>query len=459
MKYSKSSIHSKTYSLPEIRFEEQNLTSFSGLTVFQKLFEYLSFKRHIRRCFRHISSGSIFGNSTIVLLLVVHLLLGYRELRHLRFYRNDPMVKRLLGLKALPDVATVSRTLSSMDEKSVGNLQDYLSEMVLGRLKTLAFTRVTLDFDGSVIGTGRFAEGTAIGFNRKKKGQRSYYPLFCTVAQTGQVVNILHRSGNVHDSNGAQEFILECVKQLRNALPNVIVEVRMDSAFFSESLIDTLESESIDYTVSVPFERFLILKDRVERRRKWLYLDEKCDYFEFSWKPKSWSKRRRFVIVRQASKVQQKGPVQLDLFTPNDYEWEFKVILTNKVLQAKSLVSYHNGRGSQESIFAELKSCNQMDYVPTRTWAGNKVYLLSAVIAHNLSKELQMLTRNRERTTTPKRPALWEFKKLSTVRNEILHRAGRLIRPQGKWILSMAKNDAIKDDLLQYIDGIDKAAA
>ena len=72
--------------------------------------------------------------------------------------------------------------------------------MVLDRLKNVALARVTLDFDGSVIGTGRFAEGSAVGFNKKKKGQRSYYPLFCTVAQTGQVLNILHRSGNVHDS-------------------------------------------------------------------------------------------------------------------------------------------------------------------------------------------------------------------------------------------------------------------
>ena len=49
---------------------------------------------------------------------------------------------------------------------------------------------------------------TAVGYNKKKKGQRSYYPLFCTVAQTGQVLDVWHRAGNVHDSNGARAFIL-----------------------------------------------------------------------------------------------------------------------------------------------------------------------------------------------------------------------------------------------------------
>ena len=458
MKTSKSRTHSKTYAIPELRFEDQKLTSFSGLVVFQQLFDHLSLKPLLRSCFKHRAVSSIYGEASIVLLLVVHLLLGYRELRHLRYYCDDPMVKRLLGLKKLPDVSTVSRTLSNMDAKSVTHFQQTIGNLVISRLKSLSLPRVTLDFDGSVIGTGRFAEGTAVGFNKKKKGQRSYYPLFCTVAQTGQVLDILHRSGNVHDSNGAEAFILSCIEQVRDVLPGVIIEVRMDGAFFSESMINALEDNEVEYTVSVPFERLLALKGKVEERRHWHPLDASCNFFELSWKPKSWKRKRRFVMVRQASKVQQKGPVQLDIFIPFDYNWEYKVILTNKKLKAAKLVAYHNGRGSQESIFAELKSCNQMDYVPTRTWAGNKIYLLSAVMAHNLSKELQMITQPPVRSTEQKRPALWKFKQLGTLRKDIIQRAGRIIRPQGKLILSMAKNDAVKDELLQFLDGIKQAA-
>jgi hypothetical protein len=46
---------------------------------------------------------------------------------------------------------------------------------------------VSLDFDGSVLSTHRRAEGVAAGYNKKKKGTRSYYPLFCTLAQTGLI--------------------------------------------------------------------------------------------------------------------------------------------------------------------------------------------------------------------------------------------------------------------------------
>ena len=95
---------------------------------------------------------------------------------------------RTLGLRRLPDVATLSRGLASADAESAKRLQALVRERVVTRLVALGLSRVTLDFDGSVIGTGKSAEGTAVGFNRKRKGQRSYYPLFCTVAQTGQVL-------------------------------------------------------------------------------------------------------------------------------------------------------------------------------------------------------------------------------------------------------------------------------
>lgn len=458
MKHSKSSIHSKTHAIPELRFEEQKLTSFSGLAVFQQLFDFLSLKSILRGCFKHRTVNSIFGEATIVMLLVVHMLLGYRELRHIKFYESDPMVKRILGLTRLPDVSTVSRCLSSMDAKSVNQLQQVIGDGVLNRLVSLSASRITLDFDGSVIGTGRFAEGTAVGFNKKKKGQRSYYPLFCTVAQTGQVLNILHRSGNIHDSNGAPGFIQNCVDQVRKVLPNVIVEVRMDSAFFSDELVSLLEACDVEYTISVPFERLLELKGRVEKRRKWCHLDTCCDFFDIRWKPKSWKYKRRFIAVRQVTKIQMKSPVQLDLFTPFDYQWEYKVVITNKKLSAKNTIAYHNGRGSQENIFGELKSSLQMNYVPTRTWEGNKVYLLSAILAHNLTRELQMISSSPVRTTQEKRPTLWKFKTLGILRRQIIQRAGRIIQPQGKIVLSMAKNDAVKDEMLHYLDRIREAA-
>ena len=88
-----------------------------------------------------------------------------------------------------------------------------------------------------------------LGLTARRRGQRSYYPLFCTVAQTGQVLDVLHRSGNVHDSQGAKQFILHCISAVRAALPGVAIEVRMDSAFFSDEIIGSLDAQGVEYTV------------------------------------------------------------------------------------------------------------------------------------------------------------------------------------------------------------------
>ena len=221
MKYSKAEVHRKTHGLPALRFEDSQLTSFSGLILIQALFARLGLKERLRRCFSHLTVRPIFGHATLVLCLVLHLMLGYRRLRDMRYYSDDPLLMRTLGLRRLPDVATLSRGLARADTESAKRLQGLVREGVVTRLVALGLSRVTLDFDGSVIGTGKSAEGTAVGFNRKKKGQRSYYPLFCTVAQTAQVLDVLHRSGNVHDSHGAKDFILGCIAVVREALPGV----------------------------------------------------------------------------------------------------------------------------------------------------------------------------------------------------------------------------------------------
>ena len=204
MKCSRAEVRGKARAISELRFEEQTLTSFSGLVIFQKFFLQFGLKERLRRCFSHLKVSPIYAHHVLVMLLVVHLLLGYRQLRDSRYYQNDEMVKRLVGLKRLPDVAPISRGLASADELSVEKLRAENLKTVTDRLSALGLARVTLDFDGSVQSTSKYAEGSAVGFNKKKKGARSYYPLFCTLAQTSQVFDVYHRPGNVHDCNGGE---------------------------------------------------------------------------------------------------------------------------------------------------------------------------------------------------------------------------------------------------------------
>lgn len=457
MKLSRKQVERKARTLPELRFEDQRLTSFSGLVLFQALFARLDLQSALRRCFGDRQASRAYSCAGVFLGLVVHILLGYRHLRDSRFYQDDPVVLRVLGLRQLPHVATVTRVLAALTSPMVERLRQLLRDLVLQRLAGLGLRRVTLDFDGSVLGTNRWAEGTAVGFNRKKKGQRSYYPLFCTVAQTGQVFDFLFRSGNVHDSHGARDFILTCIQHVRSALPGVHVEVRMDSAFFSDDIVRPLHKLRVDFTISVPFERFPELKELIERRQIWWRINDAVAFFEPRWKPKKWARHFRILVVRTHRRIRPRGPVQLDLFIPYTHDYEFQVVVTNKTLAPRRAVVFHHGRGTQEAVFAELKSQGQMDYIPTRTMLGNQAYLLAVLLAYNLNRELQMQVTKPHRTTTANRAALWTFEKLASLRQRLIQRAGRITFPQGALTLTLSANQSVKKDLLHHLDALQPA--
>jgi hypothetical protein len=55
---------------------------------------------------------------------------------------------------------------------------------------------------------------------------------------------------------------------VRAALAGVSIEVRMDSAFFSDEIVGSLDAAGVKYTMSVPFERFTISSGVVEIEQK-----------------------------------------------------------------------------------------------------------------------------------------------------------------------------------------------
>lgn len=254
MRLSKAQTSARVHALPQLRFEaQQRMTAFSGLVLIQALLQRLGLKeRLLRRALEPAGQTGSYGLSSVTLLLVVHLLLGFRCLRDRDLYAKDPLVLRTLGLQRLPDVSTLSRRLSAATASQAEGAQSLSRALVLERLQREQLARVTLDFDGTVLSTRRHAEGTAVGFNPRRKGERSYYPLLATVAQTGQFLDVLHRPGNVHDSKGALAFVTANVAAVRVYLPTARLEVRMDSAFFSKTLLAGLVDLKLDPAVESP---------------------------------------------------------------------------------------------------------------------------------------------------------------------------------------------------------------
>jgi hypothetical protein len=76
---------------------------------------------------------------------------------------------------------------------------------------------------------------------------------------------------------------------------------------------------------------------------------------------------------------------------------------------------------------------------------------LRLFLAHNLSREIQMIAQPLAPRSLVKRPALYAFERLDTLRHRIIQRAGRLTRPQGELTLTMSANQAVRSDLMQFL--------
>ena len=151
MRLPKDQIYTKACSIPQVRFEDQQLTSFGGIVVFQKLFAKLNLKERLRQCCAHLVEKNLYHPAVVVQLLIVHLLLGFRKLRDIEFYEDDPLIKRVLGLKVLPDVSTISRILVEFDDRAIQAHQELNRNQVLRRIEKEGLRRITVDFDGSVL--------------------------------------------------------------------------------------------------------------------------------------------------------------------------------------------------------------------------------------------------------------------------------------------------------------------
>jgi len=88
------------------------------------------------------------------------------------------------------------------------------------------------------------------------------------------------------------------------------------------------------------------------------------------------------------------------MFVPQQFNYQYKAVVINKSSHAKNVTAFHEGRGSQEGLFAELRSQGALSYIPCDTWNANKLYMLCNVMARTLNKELQMRYRDRNTTSS-----------------------------------------------------------
>jgi hypothetical protein len=101
VRLSRPQVVAAVHAIPELRFEDQRLTSFSGLVIFQALFQRLRLKERLAAAMTDARAAA-YRPQNLVMMLVVHLLLGFRRLREVSVREN--------AAEIAPDLAPVTLT-------------------------------------------------------------------------------------------------------------------------------------------------------------------------------------------------------------------------------------------------------------------------------------------------------------------------------------------------------------
>jgi hypothetical protein len=430
-----------------LRYERGGLTSYAGLEFVRRYLRTIEFTATLRRELASRLPATDFGVVGMVLAVLAVLLSGGRRVRHLRYLVSAPVVLRFCGLRALPSPRTVGRWLASFRARHLPPLQ-WVNAVVAARaIRQTGQRRLTIDVDGTVVSTGQQVRWAQRGYNPHHRKVPSYYPITAYEAQSGQVLRVQNRPGNVGDGKAGVPFLQALFRQLRATLGRGYpLEFRMDGAFFRRDVLDLLARRGAEYAIKVPFYPWLGLTRRVRATRQWTAVSATVSYAEYTVPIAAWGGTPyRVVIYRTHVQHETRKNFQLDLFDPSDGHYEYQAVVTNKTVGGRTLWAFMCGRGIHEKVYGELKSGFAFASVPSMQYAANSAWQLLSVLAFNLTRSFQLATTARRRPGTRKRRALFALETIHTLRALCLQRAGVLVHPQGTGTLDVGTAPAVAE--------------
>ena len=424
-----------------VQFVPQALTSYSGLELLRRYLRQRDLPRRLHAACATTSGD--YGGGRLALLILALLYVGARRLEHLRYVAGDPLIARFSGLARIPTARTVGNWLRQFTQTSLLPLVRLNHDLVIETVRRLALPRLTIDVDGTVVRTGATIGWAFRGFNPHHRKDPSYYPLLAHVAQTGHILRVKNRPGNVHDSKQAVAFLREVIDGVRGEFGRQLpLEFRMDAAFFQRDVLRLLAARGCAYAIKVGYWSWLPLKQLAADRSRWLPVAPNVTGFFHDLDIPQWRVRLRVMMYRKHVAHESPKNFQLDLFTPDDGHFEYAAVATNLPLELPALYAFICGRGAQEKTIAERKGEFALDVIPTRHYGANSAWQQLSVLAHNLIRSFQLDTIATPKPRSRKRTYTYLIRSMRTLRFLLITRAGRLARIGGRHVLRLPSNPA-----------------
>jgi len=332
-------------------------------------------------------------------------------LEDLERLRNDEVYLDALGTQRIPDPTTAGDFCRRFSPQDVRRLMEIVNQRRVAIWKqqpAAFFERACIDADGTIAQTtGQCKEGMDLSY----KGLWGYHPLVVSLANTGEPLYLVNRSGNCTSSQSAAIYLDRAVDLCRAAGFREML-LRGDTDFSQTEHLDRWDDQpgvrfvfGIDAMPKLvaladelveglwkPLHRPAKYQVRTERRGRRENVKERIvkargyknvrleseHVAEFDYRPTKCHKTYRMVALRKNLSV-ERGEQRL--FDEVRY---FFYITNDRTSSTAGIVAEANERCNQENLIEQLKNGVQAMRMPVDNLVSNWAYMVMASLAWTL---------------------------------------------------------------------------
>ena len=339
-------------------------------------------------------------------------------LEDLERLRNDEVYLDALGTQRIPDPTTAGDFCRRFTVEDVLTLMEIINRVrqnVWKKQPETFFRQALVEADGTIAETtGECKEGMDVSY----QGVWGYHPLLISLANTGEPLYLVNRSGNGTSSQSAAAYFDRAIDLCRAAGFREI-RLRGDTDFSQTEHLDRWDDRpevrfvfGIDampnlvaladglpeglwqplhrpakYEVRTePRQRPENVKERIVRERGYKNVRLQSEQVaEFEYRPTKCRKTYRIVVLRKNLSVAQG---QQRLFD----EIRYFFYITNDRTSARAVIVHQaNERCNQENLIEQLKNGVQAMRMPVDTLVSNWAYRVMASLAWTLKAWFALL--------------------------------------------------------------------
>lgn len=358
-----------------IEYSDKQVTPFGGMSLMKRFVDQTGIRNYLQELnLPQPGSNRGYNPEHIVESFWLGIWTGASRYIHCDWLRYDQTLHSIFGWEEMPSQSTYSRFFGKFNQARNTEVFPQLQHWFFNQL---GVDNLTVDFDSTVITRYGDQQGSAKGYNPNKKGRNSHHPLMAFVGQTRMVANTWLRPGNTADSSSCKAFMQETFNEALKG--KRIGLVRADSGFYTEELLDYLETENHNYIMAV--RMYPNVKNAVWGLDNWVSLTKGIDLNEMVFGHLD-GKPRRYIVVRK--KIEDRPKAGGKLLFDELPGYRFSCYVTNMDLPLDQIWNIYNTRADCENRIKELKEDFGLENFCLKDFWATEASFRFIMVAYNL---------------------------------------------------------------------------